>query len=133
MNSLHDSMPMQLLQTPAAGRVALKCFFHITEKWSLDIHEARVLLGCISKSTYYRYRKLPEIVLRTDTLDRISYIIGIYKRLHTLFTDEDRANQWIKRPNKAAPFKGGTALDRMMTGEIDDLAAVRFYLDSYCS
>ena len=84
MNSVHDSIPMQLLQTPVAGRVALKCFFHIIEKWSLDIQQARVLLGGISQSTYYRYRKLPEIVLRADTVDRMSYIIGIYKMLHTL-------------------------------------------------
>ena len=124
---------MQSLQTPAAGRVALKGFFHIMEKWLLDNEQARVLLGGISKTTLYRYKKLPEVALQIDTLNRISYILGTYKGLHSLFTEETRANQWIKRPNEAAPFKGKSALDRMLQGKIDDLAEVREYIDAQCS
>lgn len=100
------------------------------EKWSLDNQQARVLLGGISKTTFYQYKKLPEVALRIDTLNRISYIMGIYKGLHTLFPEDDRANQWIKRPNASAPFKGKSALDRMMQGQIDDLADVRRYVDA---
>ena len=72
---------MQSLQTPAAGRVALEGFFHIKEKWSLDNQQAMVLLGGISKSTFYRYKKLPEVTLRNETILRISYIMGIYLSL----------------------------------------------------
>lgn len=121
---------MQSFQTPAAGRVALKGFFHIMEKWSLDNQQAMVLLGGISKSTFYRYRQLPEVTSRGETLLRISYMMGIYKGLHTLFAEADRANQWIKRPNTGAPFKGKSALDRMMQGQLDDLAEVRRYIDA---
>jgi uncharacterized protein (DUF2384 family) len=124
---------MQSLQTPVAGRVALKGFFHIMEKWSLDNEQVRVLLGGISKTTLYRYKKLPEVALQIDTLNRISYIMGIYKGLHTIFSEDDLANQWIKRPNGGAPFKGKSALDRMMQGKIDDLAEVRRYIDAQCS
>lgn len=74
---------MQSLQIPEAGRVALKGFFHIMEKWSLDNQQAMVLLGGISKSTFNRYRQLPEVTLRSETLFRISYVMGIYKGLHT--------------------------------------------------
>ncbi len=121
---------MKSLQTPAACRVALKGFFHIMEKWSLDSQQAIVLLGGISKKTFYRYKKLPEITLRSETLLRISYIMGIYKGLHTIFAEEDRANQWIKRPSDGAPFRGKSALDRMMQGQMSDLAAVRQYIDA---
>jgi uncharacterized protein (DUF2384 family) len=124
---------MQSLQKPVAGRVALEGFFHIMEKWSLDNQQARVLLGGISKTTFYRYKKLPNIALRIDTLSRISYIMGIYKGLHTLFPEYDRANQWIKRPNGGTPFKGKSALDRMMQGKIDDLADIRRYVDAQYS
>lgn len=121
---------MQSIQTPVAGRVALEGFFHIMEKWSLDNQQARVLLGGISKTTFYQYKKLPEVALRIDTLNRISYIMGIYKELHTLFPEDDRANQWIKRPNDGAPFKSRSALDMMMQGQMNDLAAVRQYIDA---
>jgi len=123
---------MQPLQTPAAGRVALQGFFHIMEKWSLDNEQAIVLLGGISKSTFYRYRQLPEFTIRNEMLLRISYIMSIYKGLHTLFSEDVRANQWIKRPNTGAPFKGKSAWDRMMQGRIEDLAEVRRYIDAQC-
>lgn len=123
---------MQSLQTPVAGRVALEGFFHIMEKWSLDNQQARVLLGGISETKLYRYKKLPEVALHVDTLHRISYIMGIYKGLHTLFSEETQANQWIKRANSGAPFKEKSALDRMMQGKICDLADVRRYIDEQC-
>jgi uncharacterized protein (DUF2384 family) len=122
---------MQSLQTLAAGRVALQGFFHIMEKWSLNNQQSIVLLGGISTSTFYRYKKLPEVTLQNETIDRISYIFGIHKGLCILFPSEERASQWIKRPNDGAPFKGGSALDRMMQGQISDLAAVRRYIDAY--
>lgn len=92
-----------------------------------------MLLGGISKSTFYRYRQLPEVTLRSETLLRISYIMGIYKGLHTLFAEDDRANQWIKRPNTGAPFKGKSALDGMMQGRMEDLSEVQRYIDAQCS
>lgn len=121
---------MQSLQTPAAGRVALKGFFHIMEKWSLNNQQAMVLLGGISTSTFYRYKKLPEVTLRSETLQRISFVMGIYKGLHIIFAEEDRANEWINRSNDGKPFKGRSALDRMMQGKMDDLAEVRRYIDA---
>ena len=72
---------MQSLQTPTVGRVALQGFFHIKEKWSLDNQQARVLLGGISKTTFYRYRKLPEVTLQNETIDRILLMSGIYRIL----------------------------------------------------
>jgi uncharacterized protein (DUF2384 family) len=120
---------MQSLQTPAAGRVALKGFFHIMEKWSLDKEQARVLLGGISQSTFYRYKKLPEVTLRNETLIRISYVMGIYKVIHTIFEEEARANEWMKRPNGGAPFNGKSALERMMQGGLYDLADTLTFID----
>ena len=54
--------------------------------------------------------------------------MGIYKGTRYLFTEADRAYAWIKKPNRA--FNGQSALDRMLGGAPEDLAAVRNYLDA---
>ena len=88
------------------------------------------LLGGIPKSTYHAYRKLPEVSLGRDLLERISLVMGIFKALEILFQSQEQAHQWIHQPNTAAPFHGQSALDRMKAGSLVDLAAVRQYLDS---
>lgn len=118
------------LDTPEAGRVALKGFFRIAGQWGLKPVEQRVLLGSLPATTFNRYRKLPEVQLGRDLLERISYVLGIYKALHILFQDADRADGWIRRPNQAFPFNGQSALDYMLQGSLVHLAEVRQYLDA---
>lgn len=127
---LAASLPSTGLDTPRAGRVALKGFFRIAEAWGLKPAEQRVLLGSLPATTFNRYRKLPEIQLSRDLLERISYGLGIYKALHILFQDADRADGWIRRPNEAFPFNGQSALDYMLQGSLVHLAEVRQYLDA---
>ncbi|KFN45476.1 hypothetical protein N790_02380 [Arenimonas malthae CC-JY-1] len=69
-------------------------------------------------------------MLTEDVLERISYVLGIYQALHVLFVVPAQADEWIKRANAAALFAGGSALDRMLGGQMSDLSAVRQYLDS---
>jgi hypothetical protein len=64
-----------------------------------------------------------------ETLQRISFVLGIYAALHTLFPDQQQADGWIRRPNAGAPFKGEPALALMCTGGLGDLEIVREYLD----
>jgi hypothetical protein len=63
-------------------------------------------------------------------LERLSYILGIYKALQILLPDEAAADAWIRQPNDAAPFGGRTALERMLSGHVADLYEVRRYLDA---
>lgn len=118
------------VNSPAAGRVALKGFFAITDHWGLRAGEQQVLLGGIGRTTFAKYRKLPEVALARDTLERISYILGIRKALLILFGSEKRAIAWLRKSNQAQPFHGRSALDRMLAGSITDLAVVRHYLDA---
>ncbi len=113
------------------GRVALKAFFNITDAWQCSVEEQRRLLGDISKSTLYDYRKLPERLLPRDVMDRISYILGIYKALRILFPTEEQANAWVRKPNDAPLFNGQPAMTRMLAGSVVDLADVRRYLDAW--
>lgn len=113
------------------GKVALKAFFAITDAWNCTPEEQRNLLGGVGKTTYYRYRNLPAIQLPRDTLERISYLMGIYKALRILLPNETQANDWVRRPNQGEPFQGQSALNRMLAGRVIDLADVRRYLDGW--
>ena len=109
--------------------VALKAFFKIAEKWALSSDQEMVLLG-VPKSTYYVWKDKKNGNLSKDTLERISYILGIYKALRILLPDEHAANQWIKKNNDAPLFGGKSALDKLLKGHVIDLADVRRYLDA---
>lgn len=109
--------------------VALKAFFGITDKWQLKTEQERILLGTTA-ATVYRWKKNKDGSLTQDTLERISYILGIYKALRILLPTEDAANRWMKKPNKAPLFGGKSALDKLLVGRVIDLADVRRYLDA---
>ncbi len=56
---------------------ALRTFFRIAELWSLSTGEQMILLGMAARSTFFKWKKDPNVVLPKDTLERISYIVGI--------------------------------------------------------
>ncbi len=124
--------PNPLLSDSAKiARGTLRTFFNIASAWRLDTEQAMRLLGLGSRSTYFKWKKHPESAkLGQDKLERLSYIFGIYKSLQVLLPKPESADQWIHRPNKAAPFQGRSALERMLSGHVADLYVVRQYLDS---
>jgi uncharacterized protein (DUF2384 family) len=126
MNKLPSSRPATAVNKNA---VALKAFFGIAQKWQLNSEQERVLLGT-PKATFYRWKQQMDGALSQDTLERISYILGIYKALRILLPTEQAANAWIHKPNAAPLFSGNSALDKMMKGHVVDLADVRRYLDA---
>ena len=112
------------------GGPALRAFFAIAERWQLRIADQRRLLGEPPESTFYKWKRQRDAVLSRDVLERISYLLGIYKSLQILFPDPARADAWVRRPNDAALFGGRSALERMLGGNVSDLYVVREYLDA---
>ncbi len=111
----------------AAG---LRAFFNIARDWGLNTDAQMVLLGTPGRSTFFKWKSAPETAdLKRDTLERLSYILGIYKALQILLPDTTAADAWVKKPNTAPLFGGQSALDRMLGGNVADLMAVRQYLD----
>ena len=108
---------------------ALRTFFRIAELWGLSVEEQMTLLGVAARSTYFKWKKGADAVLPRDTLERISYVLGIYKALQILLPNEQAADEWVKRPNTAPLFAGQSALSRMLSGQVADLFVVRQYLD----
>jgi hypothetical protein len=112
------------------GSTALTAFFSITDSWGLSADEERQLLGNPPRSTFFKWKSEKSAKLTPDTLERISYVMGIYKALRILLPTEGAANAWVKKPNTAALFGGRSALARMLGGRVIDLADVRRYLDA---
>ena len=109
---------------------ALRTFFRIAEAWSLKEQEQMRLLGLESWSTFQSWKRGAVAAVPKDTLERISYILGIYKGLNILLPET--ADQLVHKPNKARIFGGRSAIERMASGNVADLYVVRQYIDAQC-
>jgi hypothetical protein len=114
----------------ALGGPGLRAFANIAEAWGLSVAEQLTLLGIASRSTFFKWRREPEPRLPQDTLERLSYLLGIYKSLQILLPDAKAADAWVRQPNSAPLFGGHSALERMLSGQVADLYVVREYLDA---
>lgn len=121
----HYAAPVESLAGPA-----LRSFFRLAEHWDLRIAEQRKLLGDPPESTFYKWKREQGGSLARDTLERISYLLGIWKSLQILFPDTAQADAWLRKPNAATLFGGHSALERMLSGNVADLFVVRQYLDA---
>ena len=106
---------------------ALRTFFNIADAWQLKEHEQMRLLGLDSRSTFHSWKRGSVASIPKDAMERISYVLGIYKALQILLPHS--ADKWVRKPNEAPLFGGRPALDRMASGNVADLFLVRQYLD----
>lgn len=107
---------------------ALRTFFRIADAWGLKEQEQMRLLGLDNRSTFQSWKRGAVAAIPKDALERISYVMGIYKGLQILLPKT--ANDWVRKPNQAAIFGGRPAIDRMTSGNVADLYVVRQYIDA---
>ncbi len=112
------------------GGPALRAFFGLAEQWKLRVTDQRKLLGDPPESTFYKWKRERDAAPGRDVIERISYLLGIWKALQILFPDTTQADAWLHKPNQAALFGGHSALQRMLSGNVADLYVVRQYLDA---
>jgi hypothetical protein len=108
---------------------ALKGFFQLAGAWQVRDDDARELLGGLSSSAFYEWKKQPERVLEVDRITRISYLLGIYKALHILYGDK-LADEWVQLPNSNPVFNGRAPLAFMLGGGLLAMQSVRRLLDA---
>ena len=72
------------LDSEELGSTALTAFFNITQRWGLSAEEERTLLGAPPRSTFFKWKSERAAKLSADTVERISYVMGIYKALRIL-------------------------------------------------
>lgn len=122
--------PASILTDPArASGPAIRAFEGVAERWDLSSKERQALLG-IPRSTYFKVRDGAGARLSRDTLERVSYVLGIYGALHVLLPRKAAADHWVRTANDNALFKGHTPLETMLRGKVSDLFVVRQYLDA---
>jgi hypothetical protein len=112
------------------ARAGLAAFFRIARLWQLDEREQQLLLGDPDDATFAAWQAGRSSDVPQALLERISCVLGIYGGLQVLLPEEAAADAWVRRPNTAAPFDGRPALERMLSGDVADLYAVRRYLDA---
>lgn len=109
---------------------ALKAFFNIMERWGVRDEDARQLLGGVTNGPYYEMKKEPAgRTLEADRLVRISYLVGIFKALNILHS-EQLADEWVRLPNSNRIFRGATPLAFMLSGGVPAMQTVRRLLDA---
>ncbi len=126
--ALREISPADARRLGAAG---LRTFLGIADEWALPVATRRVLLGGIGESTYHKWRAGDMGTPSRDQLERLSLLLGIYKALRLLFSDDATGVRWLKAANTEPDFAGQSPLDRMRRGSIEDLFAVRRYLDGW--
>lgn len=112
------------------GPPALRAFFRLAEVGALTEREQVKLLGLSSSSDLQRWRSGQDCEVDYDTLERISCLLGIFQAISTLLPEPDRVDAWMRAPNQAPTFDGRSALEKMTSGSLGDLHAVRRYLDA---
>ncbi|AKS42987.1 hypothetical protein WM2015_2629 [Wenzhouxiangella marina] len=88
------------------------------------------MLGIAERSWYQWRRQAPRRV-SGDTLERVSYILGIWKALRQLFPSHEAYKRWPHLENSAPPFGGQAPIKRMASGRVGDLYVVRNWLDGW--
>lgn len=116
---------------PGLSRALLPAIFSIFKQWRLTGAQQMTLLGLSNEKTLYNWKNHPEKAkLSRDLLERSSYILGIYKSLELLLPDAKLADKWLTTPNDNPLFNGTAPLERMLAGQVLDLAVVRNLLDA---
>jgi len=115
---------------PLAFRVALR----ILDAWGFSPDEMALVLGLGSDECQrYQATGLPEESMSEDLTTRVSLILGIERALEILLVEESDIRNWVSHPSNAPIFKVATPKSVMLNGRIDDLHAIRMYLDSWLS
>lgn len=103
--------------------------FTILGAWGADSQQARRILGSPPERTFYAWKAGQVGAVPHDTVQRLGYVLGIYKALQIVYANPQQADGWPSRPNRA--FGGQSPLERMAGGDVTDLAAVHQYVDAY--
>jgi hypothetical protein len=113
------------------SQALLPALFNILAQWGLTGAQQMTLLGLGNEKTLYNWKAHPgKAKLTRDVLERASYILGIYKSLQILLPDPAQADRWLTTPNDNPLFNGTAPLDRLLAGQVVDLAVVRNFLDA---
>lgn len=118
------------LSVPDDVSGAIATALNILDQWQLPREQQCAMLG-ISERSWYDWKRRAPARVAGDTLERVSYILGIWKALRLLLPDQQAYQRWPHLPNRAPLFSGRAPIERMAAGQVGDLYAVREWLDGW--
>jgi hypothetical protein len=120
---------------PEINRVAAKLFLRIMDEWELTPQQSFRLAGVDSAEILEAWGQQIDnnepINIAPSTLQRLSLIAGIYKRVQGIFSDTEQWRGWVHKPNRQ--FQGKSALEWMLQGGIVGMSDLRRYLEDQYS
>lgn len=100
--------------------VAVKAYFNIMREFQVSTADAYTIIGSPERDVFDAWQRGEEgLRMTVDEMRTVSFLLRIFRALHTLFPDDEQANTWVHRPN--AHFGGKTALEVMLVGRIEDV------------
>lgn len=114
---------MSLLSKAESDRLVMVAT-NIASELGISIYQ---LSNMIAVSTTELSNQTSKAELSDHTLERISYLIRIYKALHQLFSEPSQANGWLLRNNEH--FNNRTALEVINEAPATNLKTVAEYLE----
>ena len=117
------------LSDPQQISAVVKALVRVADAWSLTNAEAASLFD-VPTATWSRMKAGSfKGNLDQDKMMRASLLIGIFKGLRLLFNGPLEKG-WPKQPNSGAVFSGQTPVDKMISGGIPAMMAVRRHIDA---
>lgn len=118
---------------PVDASETLRVFFAICRAWNLNEFQTQTLLG-VAPGTYLHWAsgdaKTPQ---HMKTIERIGYVIRIFEAIRSLIQPVAAADDWVHTANTEPAFCGGTALEKMLSLDSENLRQVCVYLESQLS
>lgn len=110
--------------------VGLKAYFRISDEWGLDDEQRYRLLGDPNRERFINWESgvVEADDVSAELLDRLSYILGIYKTLKIMHSDENQ-RLFLKHTTKLEQFNYDSPLNYMLNGSLAALADIRRYLE----
>jgi uncharacterized protein (DUF2384 family) len=103
---------------PADGALLWSAFRKVASALDLTLPEQAALLG-VSRATIAGWKANPGH--DPDKLDRMALVVGIYGLAAQAFPGERGGEGWLRRPNTAAIFAGGSPLALLLEGRFVSL------------
>lgn len=114
-----------------SGTAAYRVFSGIADAWRLSAKERSVILGLDDTKTS-AMDSVPSHQLPPEILERLSILLDIFHAINTLLPIEERADAWMRKPNRAPLFGGGSAIDLMLDEGLAGMRDLRSYLQNQC-
>jgi len=109
-----------------AALIALR---NLARTWRLTGAEGAALVG-VSETTWDRIKaKSWSQTLSQDQMMRVSALIGVFKGLHLLFSD-DMADRWVRLRNSGPLFGNLSPVEAMIERGIPGMIEIRRYVDA---